>query len=80
MFYVVVGHIVYSRLPVDKELSAAGAVADPVEAHFDGFVAVLFDAVISKYNKFFYCMGVAGWGWPSLRSSVRIRTSSCQLI
>ena len=48
MFFVVVGQIGYAWLPVDKELAAAGAVADPVEAHVDGFGALLFDGVICK--------------------------------
>ena len=26
------------------------------------------------------CMGVAGWGWPSLRRSVRMGTASFPLI
>ena len=36
--------------PVDKELVAASAVMDPVEAHVDGFGALLFDGVICKSN------------------------------
>ena len=50
MFCVIVGQIGYSGLPVDEELAAAGAVADPVEAHVDGFGALLFDGVICKSN------------------------------
>ena len=48
MSCVIVGQIGYSRLPVDKELAAAGAGADPVEAHVDGFGALLFDGIICK--------------------------------
>ena len=50
MFCVIVGKVGYAWLPVDKELAAAGAVADPVEAHVDGFGALLFDGVICKSN------------------------------
>ena len=46
MFCVIVAHICYAWLPVDKELAAAGAVADPVEAHVDGLGALLFGGVI----------------------------------
>ena len=48
MFCVIVGHIGYAWLPVDEELAAAGAVADPVEAHVYGFGALLFDGIICK--------------------------------
>ena len=48
MFCVIVGKIGYDWLPVDEELAAAGAVAYPVEAHVDGFGALLFDGVICK--------------------------------
>ena len=48
MFCVIVVQIGYTWLPVDEELAAAGAVADPVEAHADGFGALLFDGVIFK--------------------------------
>ena len=50
MFCVIVIKISYAWLPVDKELAAAGAVADPVEAHVDGLGALLFDGVICKSN------------------------------
>ena len=50
LFFVIVGQIGYAWLPVDKELAAAGAVKDPVEAHVDGFGALLFDGVIYNYN------------------------------
>ena len=50
IFCVIVGHIGYTWLPVDEELSAAGTVADPVEAHVDGVGALLFDGVICKSN------------------------------
>ena len=46
MFCVIVGQIGYSGLPLEEELDAAGAVADPVEAHINGFEALLFDGVI----------------------------------
>ena len=46
MFFVIIFQIGYSWLPVDEELAADGAVADPVEAHVDGFGALLFDGVI----------------------------------
>ena len=46
MFRVIAGHISYVWLPVNEELAAAGAVADPVEARVDGFGALLFDGVI----------------------------------
>ena len=51
MFCVIVGHIGYAWLPVDKELAAAGAVADPVETHVDGFGALMFDGVICKSDR-----------------------------
>ena len=50
IFCVIVSQIGYSGLSVDKELAAAGAVADPVEVHAYGFGALLFDGVICKYN------------------------------
>ena len=46
MFCVIVGQISYAWLSVDEELASAGAVTDPVEAHVDGFGALLFDCVI----------------------------------
>ena len=46
MFCVLVVQIGYAWLPVDKELAAAGVVADPIETHVDGFGALLFDGVI----------------------------------
>ena len=51
MFCVIVSHIDYAWLPVDKELAAAGAVADPAETNVDGFGALLFDGVICKSNR-----------------------------
>ena len=48
MFCVIVGQIGYAWLPVDEELAAAGVVPDPVEAHVNGFGALLFDGVICK--------------------------------
>ena len=50
MFCVIVIKISYAWLPVDKELAAAGAVADPVETHANGFGVLLFYGVICKYN------------------------------
>ena len=46
MFCVIVGQIGFAFFPVDKKLTAAGAVADPVEAHVYGFGALLFDGFI----------------------------------
>ena len=46
MFYVIVGQIGYAWLPLDMELAADGAVADPVEAYVDGLGALLFGGVI----------------------------------
>ena len=37
MFCVIVGNIGYAWFPVDKELAAAGRVADPAEMHVNGF-------------------------------------------
>ena len=48
MFCVKIVQIGYTWLLVDEELVAAGAVVDPVETHFDGFGALLFDGVIYK--------------------------------
>ena len=48
MFYVIVRLIGYVWMPVEEELAPAGAVVYPVEAHVDGFVALLFDGVICK--------------------------------
>ena len=48
IFCVIVVQIGYAWLPVDKELSAAGAVAYPVKVHVNGFGALLFDGVICK--------------------------------
>ena len=48
MFCVIVGQIGYAWLPVDEELATAGAVADPVETHVDGFGALMFDGVVCK--------------------------------
>ena len=50
MLFFIVGNIGYAWLPVYKELAAAGAVTDPVEAHVDGFGSLLFDGVICKSN------------------------------
>ena len=50
MFCVIIFQIGYAWLPVDEELAAAGAVADPVEPHVNGFGALLFDGVICKSN------------------------------
>ena len=47
---VIVGQIGYAWLSVDKELAAAGAAADPVEARVDGFGALLFDGVMQVDN------------------------------
>ena len=79
---VIVVNIGYKRLPVDEELAAAGTVADPVETCVDGFGALLFDGFIGKSDgvELSTCMGVASWGWPSLRRSVRMGTSSCPLV
>ena len=46
MFCVIIFQIGYAWLPVDEELALAGAVADPAEAHVDGFGSLLFDGVI----------------------------------
>ena len=61
MFCVIVGQIGYAWLPVDEELAVAGAVADPVEAHVDGFGELLFDGVICKSEsvELLTCIGVA---------------------
>ena len=48
MFCVIFVHISYAWFPVDKELAAAGAVANPVETHVNGFGALLFDGIICK--------------------------------
>ena len=42
LFCAIVGNIVYAWLLVDKELAAAGVVADSLEAHVSGFGALLF--------------------------------------
>ena len=46
MFGEVVGQIVGTAAPVDKELALVDAVSDPVEAHVNGFGATLFDSVV----------------------------------
>ena len=51
MFCVIVGQIGYAWLPVEEELAAAGAVADPAETNVDDFGALLFDGVICKSNR-----------------------------
>ena len=48
VFCVIFVQIGYAWLPVDEELTAAGAVVDPVEAHVDGFGVLMFDGVICK--------------------------------
>ena len=45
-FCVIICQIGYALLPVNEELAAAGAVADPVEVHVDGFGLPLSDGVI----------------------------------
>ena len=50
IFCVIVDQTGYAWLPLDKELSAAGEVADPVDAQVDGFGALMFDGVICKSN------------------------------
>lgn len=42
----IIGKIVTAFLPVDSELALADAIADPVEAHVDGFGAALLDSVV----------------------------------
>jgi hypothetical protein len=44
---------------VDDELALAYAVADPVEAHVNGFGALLVDGVIGDHSLSVW-MGVAG--------------------
>ena len=50
MFCVIICQISYGWLPLDKELTADGAVADPVEGHVDSFGALMFYGVICKFN------------------------------
>ena len=42
----VVGMVFRSLAPMDTELALSDAIADPVEAHVDGFGLALFDAII----------------------------------
>ena len=42
----VVGFVETAFFPMNKELPLAYAVANPVEAHVDGFRALLFDSVV----------------------------------
>jgi hypothetical protein len=46
VFGEVVSHVGGAAFPVDNELALADAVADPVEAHVNGFGAFLSDGVI----------------------------------
>ena len=46
MLGVVVRMVFTTRFPVDSKLALSNTVADPIEAHVDGFGAPLFDFVI----------------------------------
>ena len=46
VFGKVVNIVVGTMVPVDAELALADTIADPVEAHVNGFGAALFDCVI----------------------------------
>ena len=48
MLGVVVTKVGDTWLPVDKELSLACTIADPVKAHVDRFRPVLLDGVVVK--------------------------------
>jgi hypothetical protein len=48
VFREVVSQVGGSAFPVDKELALADAVADPIEAHVNGFGALLLDSVIGN--------------------------------
>jgi hypothetical protein len=48
VFREVVGHVGRAAFPVDDELALADADADPVEAHVNGFGALLSDGVIGN--------------------------------
>ena len=50
VFCMIVVQIGYAWFPVDEELAASGAVVGPVEAHVDGFGALLLDGFICKSN------------------------------
>jgi hypothetical protein len=59
VFHEVVSEVGGATLPVDDELALAYAVADPVEAHVNGFGALLVDGVIGDHSLSVW-MGVAG--------------------
>jgi len=46
MLGVVVSTVSSTRLPVDTKLALADTIADPVEAHVNGFGSTLFDGVV----------------------------------
>ena len=48
MFGKIISSVQNSSFPVDVELSLAHPVADPIEAHVDGFGAFLFDGVVGN--------------------------------
>ena len=48
VFGMVVAKILGSGAPVDNELALPDAVFEPIEAHVDGFRALLLDGVVCK--------------------------------
>jgi hypothetical protein len=46
MFSEIISSVQNSSFPIDMELALADAVANPVEAHVNGFGSFLFDRVI----------------------------------
>jgi hypothetical protein len=57
----IIGKIVTAFLPVDSELALADGIADPVEAHVDGFGAALLDSVVDDA----FSTGVVSLDWSS---------------
>ena len=50
MFCVVVCIVFAAFAPIDEELIVGDTVADPVEAHVDGFGSALLDGVVGESN------------------------------
>jgi hypothetical protein len=48
MFSKVIGFVKSAGFPIDMELALADTVANPVQAHIDGFGAFLFDSIIGN--------------------------------
>ena len=43
---MIIGHVVFAWAPMDAELALLDAVLDPIEAHVEGFGALLVDSIV----------------------------------